>query len=194
MAELKDGDKIRVGDCVLKFVENYAEVEYAQHAMSLASRDVLTETHNKRYFDEIFPRELGRALHGGTPLSLVLFDVDHFKRINDGFGHQAGDLALRSVVECVRGVLASETVLCRIGGEEFAVLLPHVPRSIALAVAERLRTAIASLHFEYQGAGIPLTVSAGVGEFQPPETAEQFFQRVDRQLYAAKSAGRNRVV
>lgn len=193
MAQLKDGDKIRVGDCVLKFVENHIEIEYAQKAMNLASLDPLTELHNKRYFDEVFPRELARALQRGLPLSLLLFDVDHFKQINDGFGHQAGDLVLKSVAVNARRALAHEVIVCRVGGEEFAVIVPNVPRSVALSIAERLRAAIAETAFQHEGRAIPLTVSIGVAELCAAESAEKLYQRADQALYAAKNAGRNRV-
>jgi diguanylate cyclase (GGDEF)-like protein len=193
MSQLKDGDQIRVGECVLKFVENHIEVEYAQRAKNLATLDALTGTHNKRHFDEVFPREIGRASQARVPLSLAIFDLDNFKRINDTFGHQVGDQALKSVAMTAQKVLARDVPLCRVGGEEFAILMPNIPGSVARAVAERLRAAIADTPFEHDGQPIPLTISVGIAELAAADSAELLYQRADQQLYAAKQAGRNQV-
>jgi len=193
MVQLRDGDQIRVGECVLKFVENHIEVEYAQRAMNLANLDALTGVHNKRHFDEVFPREIGRAAQARMPLSLAIFDLDHFKRINDSFGHQAGDQALKNVTTTAQKVLARDVALCRVGGEEFAVVMPNIPGSVARAVAERLRAAIADTPFEHGGQRIPLTISVGVAELASADSAEVLYQRADQRLYAAKQAGRNQV-
>jgi diguanylate cyclase (GGDEF)-like protein len=126
-------------------------------------------------------------------LALVLFDIDHFKLINDSHGHLAGDAVLKHLVLTVKQELRESDALCRVGGEEFALLFPNTAKSIALQTAELLRQAIANNPCDFDGARIPFTISAGVVEWIPSEGAAQFYKRADVQLYAAKHQGRNRV-
>jgi diguanylate cyclase (GGDEF)-like protein len=193
MAQLSDGDHIRVGDSTLKFVSNYHEIEYSKRAFALATIDPLTGANNKWHFDETLPKEMRRAAQRGESLSIVLLDIDHFKRINDTFGHQAGDAVLASVARTIRGLLTPENVLCRVGGEEFVVIAPGLGRAAALNAAEAVRKAIERVNFDHEGKRISVTVSLGVAELGPTDSPNELYQRADQRLYASKVAGRNRV-
>lgn len=194
---LKDGDQILIGTTTLvKF--SYREEEEARFHVGLyesAVRDPLTGAYNRRYLMER-GEELFR-LCAGTPqvLSLILLDVDHFKRINDRWGHLAGDEVLRKVVEIVQGAIRSEDLLGRYGGEEFMILLPRVQKQDALTVAERLRGAIAGTSFSWEGVEIPVTVSMGVASSEEGIVLfPNLIALADQRLYEAKGLGRNRVV
>lgn len=193
MAQLNDGDQVRVGDTVLKFVANPLEVQYAERALDLATTDGLTGAGNKRQFDENLARALHQATQQRAPLCLVLVDIDHFKRINDGLGHAAGDVALASAAQTVRGALPPGTALYRVGGEEFAVLLLGALRVQALSLAERMRAAVAAQPALHEGRSIPLTISLGVAAFEAGDDPARLYARADEKLYASKRAGRNRV-
>jgi diguanylate cyclase (GGDEF)-like protein len=149
--------------------------------------DALTGLGNRRAFDEAMVEELARARRTGAPLGLVLLDVDHFKRFNDRHGHQQGDEVLVAVAGVLRGVARAEDRACRVGGEEFAVLLPGADDAAALAVAERIRTGVAAAR-----AAEPITVSLGVASTHGEHDAGALFRLADEAPYAAKQAGRNR--
>jgi two-component system cell cycle response regulator len=192
-AELKDGDLLRTGKTVLKYLENNLELEYMQHILSLASVDSLTGLYNKRHFDEVFGKEVARAEQSRTPCSLIVLDIDHFKRINDNFGHPAGDAVLKHVASVVRSQIRQSDTLCRVGGEEFALVLPQTPYALAAQAAELIRNAVESAICEVAGTAIPATLSLGVAELAVGEIPERLYQRADERLYAAKHGGRNRV-
>ena len=191
--ELKDGDLLRTGKTVLKYLENNLELEYMQHILSLASVDSLTGLHNKRHFDEVFGKEVARAEQTQTACSLIVLDIDHFKRINDGFGHPAGDAVLKHVAGVVKSQIRPSDSLCRVGGEEFALVLPQTPYTLAAQAAELIRVAVEKSICEVAGTAIPATLSLGVAELAVGEIPERLYQRADERLYAAKHAGRNRV-
>lgn len=193
-AKLLDGDQIRVGKTVLKYTESRVEQRYFEHVFNLASMDALTGAFNKRYFDETFGKEVLRAQQTRSPLSLVLFDIDHFKKINDTYGHPAGDAVLKSVASAVSAQLREGDALFRVGGEEFALLLSETPRDLAAQAAEAVRGLIETLVTDFMGTRIAATLSLGVAELGEAEEPAALYQRVDEQLYAAKRGGRNRVV
>jgi diguanylate cyclase (GGDEF)-like protein len=192
-AELKDGDLLRTWKTVLKYLENNLELEYMQHILSLASIDSLTNLHNKRHFDEVFGKEVARSDQAQQPLSLIVLDIDHFKKINDGFGHPAGDAVLKHVASTVKSQIRPGDTLCRVGGEEFALVLPQTPLPLAVQAAELIRAAVETSVCEVAGTPIPATLSLGVAQLTPREAPEGLYQRADEQLYAAKHSGRNRV-
>ena len=192
-AELKDGDLLRTGKTVLKYLENNLELEYMQHILSLASVDSLTGLYNKRHFDEVFGKEVARSEQTRTPCSLIVLDIDHFKRINDTFGHPAGDAVLKHVAHVVKSQIRPGDTVCRVGGEEFALVLPQTPHSLALQAAEVIRSAVERSVCDVLGTPIPATLSLGVAELAMGEIPEQLYQRADERLYAAKHNGRNRV-
>ena len=168
--------------------------ELNEHLDSLSRIDPLTSCANRRQFQERLEVELERARRYGRDCSLLVIDLDFFKKINDMHGHAAGDEALRHFVRIVRGQLRSQDEIGRMGGEEFSVLLPETGPASAVAVAERIRRAIEAAPAQFEGIRIPLTASFGVACWKSPaEPADALVQRADKALYAAKSGGRNRV-
>lgn len=189
---LSDGDQIKIGRTVIKYTRSPLEVGYLEHVMGLATHDALTGVFNKRRFDDAFPAEVSRAAAGKRPLSLVLFDIDFFKSINDGHGHSAGDAVLRDLTSVARGCIDDTDLLARVGGEEFALLVPS-GLDAARDKAERLRAAVAAHEFKWDGERIPVTISAGVAELASGEDPQQLYSRTDTLLYTSKGNGRNRV-
>jgi diguanylate cyclase (GGDEF)-like protein len=159
------------------------ELQAAQLA-TLAQHDALTGAANRRAWDRTLPVEMDRAGRAGTPLVVALLDLDHFKRFNDQYGHQAGDQLLRSATEAWQSLLRSSDLLARYGGEEFAVLLPTSTLGQAVEIVDRLRVATP----------LAQTFSAGVALWRGDETADQLVARADKALYQAKQAGRNQVL
>lgn len=158
----------------------------------LATLDHLTGCANRRHFYELAEAELARSRRYGRSMGLLIMDVDHFKAINDRFGHAAGDAVLRTLAEALREALRELDVLGRIGGEEFAVLLPETPRHEAISIAERLRRSLGALRIEYEGNELGLTASFGVTAREPGDIRlDPVMRRADRALYEAKAAGRN---
>jgi diguanylate cyclase (GGDEF)-like protein len=160
-----------------------------------AIRDSLTGCFNRRYLDETLERELSRSRREGYPLSLVLLDLDHFKQINDTYGHQAGDRALVVLAETLRADIRHEDVLCRYGGEEFIILMPHMPLATAAERAEAWRQKIADIRVPFGKFELTFTTSAGVAAYPDHgKTPDELSQSADLALYLAKNGGRNRVV
>jgi diguanylate cyclase (GGDEF)-like protein len=167
-------------------------VEANARIAEMARTDSLTGLPNRRAFDEALAREVARAHRSGTPLVLALADLDHFKRINDEFGHPVGDAVLAAAGACLRSLLRSYDQAARYGGEELALLLPDTTVEQGFVVAERVRAAVASL--VVPGCGRAVTVSVGVAGLAPAEEPASLVRRSDTALYAAKQAGRDRVV
>lgn len=161
----------------------------------LAITDSLTGLNNQRYFRQHFELELGRAQRRQGILSLVIFDLDNFKRVNDTYGHMTGDSVLREVSRVARTMVRRTDLLARIGGEEFAILLPESNKTDATVVAEKLRLAIMETAFEAtDGQELRLTISAGVASYPfDGSELEDIFEAADKAMYRAKAAGRNRV-
>ena len=206
---LSDGDQIRIGKAVFKFLEsNNLESAYYEEVYRLTTTDDLTRTHNRRFFFSTMERELARAGRYGRDLSLIMFDIDHFKTFNDTYGHQAGDAVLVEVAQRVKSHCRQEDVLARYGGEEFSLLLPEVGMDGARKLAERVRRSIADEPFMIDGEPVKATISLGVSDFTelsgiPNPSGEepnvevriqQFIRLADNKLYAAKQQGRDRVV
>ncbi len=166
-----------------------------QELRRLATTDPLTGAQNRRAFLEAADRELSRSSRYDEPLSVLLADIDHFKRINDTHGHATGDEALKLFVSTVQGCLRDTDVLGRMGGEEFAVLLPHTTQSAAVPLADRLRTRLAALEIPCPTGSLHFTVSMGVSQAGIHGTSVQaLLQAADDALYSAKETGRDRVV
>jgi diguanylate cyclase (GGDEF)-like protein len=162
-----------------------------REARQLADLDALTGLHNRRFFHETLARECARAHRYERNLALIIFDLDDFKAINDRIGHLSGDGVLAEAAERIREVVRSADIACRVGGDEFAVILPESTLSDADQLYGRLRSALSSRPVGQAG---PLTMSAGVAELQPDDDAIAFFQRADHALYGAKEAGKGQVV
>jgi diguanylate cyclase (GGDEF)-like protein len=192
---LKHGDQIKVGRSILKYMAGSdLESNYHEEIYRLMTVDALTQTYNKRYFDEALERERNRSARYGRDLSLVMFDLDLFKQVNDTHGHVAGDSVLRQVALAIKGKLRAQDIFARVGGEEFAVLLPEVPAGGARVTAEKIRAIVEGTMIVHEQKVIPCTVSLGVAAFGGAiETSEQLLKAADDRLYEAKRAGRNRV-
>lgn len=192
---LVDGDQLTVGESILKFIsQDSVEASYHEEIYQLATHDALTELCNRRHFAELADKEIARARRHGRPLSLCILDVDLFKPINDRHGHIRGDEVLRQVAAVLRRHARSDDVAARIGGEEFALLLPECTAADAAMLADRLREAVASTKFAPGGEAQRITVSIGVAALAPHRDSRQaLMAAADAALYRAKSEGRNRV-
>ncbi len=166
-----------------------------QAAMEMAVVDPLTGLNNRRYLESHLVGLLEQAAQKGRPVSTMILDIDHFKRVNDSYGHDAGDEVLKSFAARVKRVVRGGDLMCRFGGEEFIVVMPDTKLSIAQIVGERIRAAVAGAPFEIEkGArAIPVTVSIGVADSNGDDTPDALFRRADQALYLSKNSGRNRV-
>ncbi|MEI8259651.1 MAG: GGDEF domain-containing protein [Deltaproteobacteria bacterium] len=195
-AALKRGDHIKIGDTIFKYLAGTdVEAEFVETIREVMMRDGLTQAYNRRHLSEQIEKELHRARRYRRPLAMVMMDLDHFKRVNDTFGHLAGDFVLRESAGIIRERTPAEAVFARYGGEEFALLMPETALPDALRIAEDVRAGIASHHFTYEGQRIEVTVSLGVAlATEAMQNTEEFIKIADAKLYAAKHAGRNRVM
>jgi two-component system, cell cycle response regulator len=193
---LRDGDLIKIGRCIFKFLSgDNIENAYHEEIYRLTTIDGLTQVYNKRYFIETLERELGRAQRYRRDLSLIMFDIDEFKKINDTFGHLAGDHVLKQLAAVIRSRIRREDILSRYGGEEFAIILPEIDNYNAMQFAEKIRNLVEMAAFRFEDADIPVTISIGVASMQQEvHEPSEFIRIADERLYAAKAAGRNRVV
>jgi diguanylate cyclase (GGDEF)-like protein len=194
---LNDGDYLRVGNCIYRFlVGGNVEAEYHEEIYRLTIIDALTDIYNKRYVLEYLDRELARSARYHRPLTLILFDIDHFKSINDSYGHLGGDFTLRELAACVKTVVRKEEVLARYGGEEFIIVLPETTTDGAQHLAERIRGLVEAHPFRFEDQSFTLTISLGVATTSGEEglTPDELIRRADARLYEAKDSGRNRVV
>ena len=196
-SELSDGDKIQIGTTtILKFsFHDELEEQFQQRMYESALKDPLTGAFNRRHLMERLELELAYAIRHGTTLSLVLFDLDHFKQVNDTWGHLAGDLVLRTVSAAVAGAIRREDMLARHGGEEFALVLRGTDREHATLLAERIRVIVEGLQVEWEGQRVPVTASFGVASvpFTGSSSRTELLAAADAMLYEAKARGRNRV-
>jgi diguanylate cyclase (GGDEF)-like protein len=192
---LCDGDQVRIGRSILKFMtgEN-VEVQYHEEIYRLMTVDALTQVFNRRYFNEALQREVNRSKRYGRSLSLIAFDIDHFKRVNDTYGHLTGDNLLRQVAAAVKPRLRREDVFARTGGEEFGILLPEVGLDGARTTADKVRRIVEATPLKHERETIECTVSLGLAALGADETSgEELYRRADERLYEAKQAGRNRI-
>ncbi|MFY2764547.1 GGDEF domain-containing protein [Arenimonas sp. MALMAid1274] len=192
---LADGDHVTLGESILKFISHSSvEARYHEEVYQLATHDALTELYNRRHFVDLVDKEIARALRHDRPLVMCIIDVDLFKPVNDRYGHIAGDGVLRQLAGVVRGFVRGEDIAARIGGEEFAVLLPESDLGAATAFAERLREAVAASVFELGGEPRQITISIGIAGLDPRRGDRSTLMRAaDAALYRAKDEGRNRV-
>lgn len=195
--ELRDGDKIQVGrGTVIRFgFQDDLDESFHENLMSSALRDGLTKLFNKKYFLERLDSELKFAQRHETALSLLMIDIDYFKKINDTMGHLAGDTVLTTVASVLLKAVRNEDVVARFGGEEFAIILRAIAMDSAQVTAERLRKLVEATRIPLEGRETKATVSIGFATYPltPCKTPEELVEAADKALYRAKHAGRNRV-
>lgn len=197
LQQLSDSDQVRFGDAIYKFLSG-SNIESAYHEAihNMAIQDGMTGIHNKRYFTEFLDREIAVCSRHGHPLTLVMFDVDHFKKVNDAHGHLAGDAVLKDLAARISPRIRREDLFARYGGEEFACVLPSTALPGGVAFAEHLRSIIADRPCSFENLSIPFTISVGVTTLHR-ETGvdlQGLIKRADENLYVAKRGGRNKVV
>jgi len=193
--QLRNGDLIKVGGAIFKFISGgNVEGLYHEEIYRMTIIDGLTQVHNKRYFMDFLEREMARCARYGGDLALALFDIDHFKSLNDTYGHLAGDHVLHRMAQLVAKRVRREELFARYGGEEFALVLPETSLDRAKHLGEEIRALVEEETFLFDGEEIKTTLSMGiatmVGEIEPLE----FIKLADEALYEAKGSGRNRVV
>jgi diguanylate cyclase (GGDEF)-like protein len=196
---LRDGDRIQMGKNLLVRVslQDDLEHEVTKNIYEQAVRDALTGLHNRRYLDERLKSEVAFALRHGSPISVLIIDIDHFKRVNDGHGHPGGDLVLRAIGELLLKMVRAEDLAARYGGEEFCILARGADDTGAYILAERLRTQIRKLGITYEGRSIQITASIGLATMRTGASypsAEALLAAADEALYRAKETGRDRCI
>ena len=193
---LRAGDRVRIANHIFKFLSSdHIEAQYHETVYSMMTKDGLTGAYNQRYFVETLDREIERARRYHRLLALVLFDVDHFKRVNDQYGHLAGDEVLQELSRRVSRVVRRDEVFARYGGEEFALVMAETTRDGAIMMGERIREIVGSTPFHTGEVTLSVTVSVGVASCVPDGTMTraELISTTDNKLYEAKQSGRNRV-
>jgi diguanylate cyclase len=180
--------RVRIADLEREAQELHSKLDLEKHGARL---DPLTGIANRRCFDERFAQEIARRAQGGTPLVMLLWDIDNFKTINDSYGHRAGDRVLQGVAECFTSALRADDFVARIGGEEFAVLLRGLKLPEAVNIANQVRAAVEAVRFHFRGTPVRVTVSCGITELNSDDASGGAFDRADAALYRAKSGGKN---
>ena len=191
---LRNGDLAKIGGAILKFIQGgNIEALYHEEIYQMTIIDGLTQIHNKRYFLEFLDREMARCSRYDRPLSLVMFDIDHFKQINDTYGHLAGDFVLKRLAETIDKHVRKEELFARYGGEEFSIIMPETNGKKAGIFCEKIRRMIEQSPVNYEQKEITLTISLGIAVMGKHREPLGFIKAADDNLYKAKANGRNRV-
>lgn len=193
---LNKGDVIKIGSIALKFLPRGDTERLAYDKLNLdANTDRHTGCYNKTYFNNAIEEMIKKSKVTGEPLSLIIFDLDHFKKLNDGFGHDAGDYVLKEMAGLIRAQGVREhDVFARYGGEEFVILLPKTNIKNAFEIAERLRRLVEAHNFMYDNKKLPVTASIGISDYrQGVNSGTDLFKRADEAVYKSKEGGRNQV-
>jgi two-component system cell cycle response regulator len=193
---LNRGDVIKIGAIAMKYLpQGDTERLTYDKLHEDANTDGLTKCYNKLYFNNALELEVKKSKVTGKPLSLIIFDLDHFKKVNDNYGHDAGDYVLKEKATLIRGQgIRQGDVFARYGGEEFCILLPNTNLKQAFEIAERLRKMIEKHEFIYEGKRLPVTSSIGVADYRlGVNTGTDLFKRADACVYKSKEGGRNQV-
>ena len=191
---LKGGEHIRLGGTILKFMASMdEEAQYHSVVHELMTRDPLTNAFNRSYLMSMLEKLLGRCQFTHQKLSVIMMDIDYFKKVNDTWGHLVGDEVLRVFSERIRNVLRSGDALCRLGGEEFVLISERTELQDAMRIAERIRLAVSSAPFSTQAGPVEITCSLGVMTVDESDsgTVDDLLSCADKFMYAAKAAGRN---
>jgi diguanylate cyclase (GGDEF)-like protein len=195
--QLQAGDHLRIGNYVFKFLSaDHPEAQYHEAVYEMMTSDGLTRIANRRYFDDSFGRELARCNRHSRPLGVLMLDVDHFKRVNDLFGHLVGDECLKELCRRVQAAIRVDDLFARVGGEEFAIVLSETGLEECYTVANRILTCVSCEPFcAERKLNLPLTVSLGIAHAEGTalRSIESFLSEADERLYEAKRGGRNRV-
>lgn len=193
---LNKGDMVKIGSIALKYLPKGDTERLTYDKLhEEANTDGLTKCYNKMYFNGKLDLEVKKSKVTGNPLSLIIFDLDHFKHLNDNYGHDAGDYVLKEMAQLLRdnGIRKGD-VFARYGGEEFVVLLPKTNLKQAFEIAERLRKLVETYQFVYDNKRLPVTASIGVADYrQGVNTGTDLFKRADSAVYKSKEGGRNQV-
>lgn len=196
VVNLSKGDMVKLGSIALKFLPKGDTERLTYDKLhEEANTDGLTKCYNKMYFNGKLDLEVKKSKVTGNPLSLIIFDLDHFKHLNDNYGHDAGDYVLKEMAELLRdnGIRKGD-IFARYGGEEFVVLLPKTNLKQAFEIAERLRKLVETYQFTYDNKRLPVTASIGVADYrQGVNIGTDLFKRADSAVYKAKEGGRNQV-
>lgn len=194
-AVLANGDLIQIGSFILKYISSgNAEAIFHETIYNMTITDGLTEVANRRKLEEFLERELAGAIRHKRPLSVAVIDADHFKAVNDNFGHIAGDYVLRRIAHVIQGVIRKDELLARYGGEEFVIVMPESTLEQSSMLAEKVRKLIEETKFTFEEHTIPVTVSVGVANhYSKLQDVDAFIKAADEALYRAKETGRNRV-
>ena len=192
---LRDGDIIRLGNIVFKFfAQGNIENVFHDKIYRMATIDAGTNIFNKKYLIEALESEVKYSRAYSRPLSIIYFDLDFFKKVNDTYGHGVGDAILKDTATLVKSIVRKDDIFCRYGGEEFVILLPSTDAKTAYDLAERIRAGFDSYKFSIQGHSIRQTLSIGVSQLSPKMTTpESLLEDADKKLYQSKAGGRNRV-
>lgn len=193
---LGKGDMIKLGTVALKFLPKGDPERLTYDKLHMeAHTDGLTQCFNKTYFNNALDLEVKKSKVTGSPLSLIIFDLDHFKKLNDNYGHDAGDYVLKEMSKVIRGNGVREgDIFARYGGEEFVILLPKTNIKQGFEIAERLRKLVEEHHFIYEGKRLPVSASIGVADYrQGVNSGTDLFKRADSAVYKSKEGGRNQV-
>jgi diguanylate cyclase (GGDEF)-like protein len=196
LTPLAKGDIIKLGSIALKYLPKGDPERLTYDKLSMeANTDRHTGCFNKTYFNNRITLEVNKCKVTGDPLSLVIFDLDHFKKLNDNFGHDAGDFVLKEMAQVIRSNgIREQDVFARYGGEEFVILLPKTNLKQSFEIAERLRKLIENKEFMYDGKRLPVTASIGVADYRQGVTSgTDLFKRADEAVYKSKEGGRNQV-
>ncbi|MBY0385266.1 GGDEF domain-containing protein [bacterium] len=194
--KLENNDQIKVGNVLFKYLaQGSLEAVAAQNLQQKSEKDALTTIWNKGALATKGPELVKRAKLLGVPLSLLVFDLDHFKKINDTYSHQGGDYVLKEVASVIQSkLIRGDDYFARFGGEEFVIVLMSTNIKIGEEIGERIRATIEKHEFVYDNKKIPVTVSIGISEMEPEmSTFDELFAKSDSALYASKNSGRNRV-
>ncbi|MCU7831215.1 MAG: diguanylate cyclase [gamma proteobacterium symbiont of Lucinoma myriamae] len=196
-SHLASGDLIRIGHTIFKFLScGHIEKQYHEEIYSMMITDGLTNIPNKRFFMEMLDREITRSQRHQRPLSLLIFDIEHFKRINDQYGHLSGDMILRDLCLRIKPYIRKDEIFARYGGEEFVILLPETSSAQAHSFAEKILTAVNKNDFIIEQVKISATISIGIAQINHTHTmsTNDLIQNADKMLYKAKKNGRNCIV
>jgi diguanylate cyclase (GGDEF)-like protein len=194
-AVLGNGDLIKIGDTIFKYLSGHnVESSYHEEIYRMTIHDGLTQISNKRYMFDYLDKELSRARRYSRDLAVLMIDIDHFKDVNDRFGHLTGDYVLKEMAALLSKRIRKEELFARYGGEEFVVVLPESTKDVAVAFGEIVRKMVEEHEFEFEGHPVQVTISVGVGcVTAETTTAEELVKVADEKLYEAKRTGRNRV-